>query len=366
MTMPIQAAVCRSSNQPLTIETLTLAPPLARQVQVQIVASAICHSDLMFMSGAWGDYPPTVYGHEAAGVVTAVGDEVTTPIGSRVLVTLLRACGACAFCARGAAALCAGAFATDRQPRLADAHGEPVVAGLKCGAFAEAVVVDESQVASIPDDIGLDEACLISCGVLTGWGAVFNTARLHDAAGTGASVAVVGCGGVGIHCVQASVAAGAGLIVGIDTAGTKRALAVQMGAHHTADPACGSAPALALTPNRRGFDFVFMAATSAAAVEYAASLLAPLGTLVLAGMQADGDCPTLNTTVITSNQQRILGSKMGGVHLPTDLPRLFQFYRDGALRLKELITHRYALRDINTAIVAATNGSSLRNIITFD
>lgn len=365
-TTNIQAAVCRAAGAPLTIERLTLAPPRCREVQVQIKASAICHSDLMFINGLWGQFAPTVFGHEAAGVVVAAGDDAHVKIGARVLVTLLRSCGQCSFCKNDASVLCAAPFESDAQPRLQDKDGQPVIAGLKCGAFAEQVVVDCSQVAVLPDDIPFDEASLISCGVLTGWGAVLNTAQL-PADASALTIAVVGCGGVGIHCVQASVAAGAAMVVAVDTVASKREFAHQLGAQHGIDPACGALveSAHALTSGR-GFDVVFMAAAGSAAVEAAAQILAPMGTLVLAGMQASGDNPRLDTTTIANSQQRILGSKMGGTMLSRDLPRLLNFYKQGQLKLKELITARYALADINEAIAASGAGSSLRNVIVFD
>ena len=189
----IQAAVCRQFGAPLSLETLTLAPPLPQQVRIKLSAAAICHSDITQMNGGWGGELPAVFGHEAAGVITDVGSAVKNfTVGNRVIVSLIRSCGHCPMCEQGAPVLCAAPNDNDSRPRLSDADGKAILAGFKTGGFAEQVVVDASQIITIPDDFPFDCAALLSCGVLTGWGAVSNTANLS----AGATAAVVGCGGV--------------------------------------------------------------------------------------------------------------------------------------------------------------------------
>ena len=223
------------------------------------------------MDGGWGGTPPIVFGHEAAGVVAEVGgesDDAAIRPGARVVVTLLRSCGRCAMCNAGFASQCEGAF--DESPHLHDASGAPVFAGLKTGAFAEEVVVHLSQIAPIPDSLPFAEASLLACGVLTGWGAVVNTARVPP----GASAAVVGCGGVGLNCLQAARAAGAHPVAAADISETKLALAATFGATATINVKNDSPEKAKNITGGRGFDYVFMAAGNARAVEYAAQLVA--------------------------------------------------------------------------------------------
>ncbi len=249
-----------------------------------------------------------------------------------------------------------------KKTRLADENGNAVAAGFKLGAFAEQAVADCSQIASIPDSLSFAEASMLSCGVLTGWGAAANTANLPP----GASAAVVGCGGVGINCVQAAAAAGAYPLAAVDLAAEKLALAKQFGATHFVLADSKTAAEELRDISGGGFEFVFMAAGSGKAVEYAAAMLAKTGTLVIAGMPADGDFAKLDATAIAHGQRRILGSKMGGAALRRDIPRLIKLHAAGRLKLRELIAGKYSLENINMAIAAARKGDALRQIIVFD
>ena len=355
----IKAAVCREFGKPLTIETLTLSPPPPRHVRVNLSTCAICHSDIIYMDGGWGGTPPIVFGHEGAGVVEAVGEGANFSVGARVIVTLLRSCGDCPACARGVPSQCEGVF--DSSPRLHDADGKPVGIGLKTAAFAEQAVVHDSQIAVIPDDMPYEQACLLSCGVITGWGAVVNTACPSP----GDSVAVVGCGGVGLNCLQAAAAAGASPIAAIDIAESKLAIAKDFGATHAILANDSLPQRMNEITDGRGFDYVLMAAGNARAVEQSAPLLARTGALILVGMAPNGDLAKLDTTTIANNHQRILGSKMGGARLRTDIPKLTAFYQNGRLKLAELIGNRYPLNEINDAVAEARHGGALRNVIVF-
>ena len=179
-TIEIQAAVCRKFGEPLAIETLRLDPPAEGEIRVMVLASSICHSDIIYMDGGWGGELPAVFGHEVAGVVTDIGPAVRSAdigVGDRVLVSLLRSCGRCEYCEAGIPSQCVTGFPVDSAPRLTDEEGKPVRAGLRVGGFAESVVVDASQVVKIPADVADEAACLISCGVMTGFGAAINTAK---------------------------------------------------------------------------------------------------------------------------------------------------------------------------------------------
>lgn len=357
---PIRAAVCRAFGAPLEIETLYLAPPAENEVQVQLSASSICHSDIIYMDGGWGGQPPMVFGHEGAGVVTAAGAASGVAVGSRVIVTLLASCRQCELCQCGAPALCEQP--PDSLGRLRDAAGEEVAVGMKTGAFAEQVVVDASQVAPIGNHLPFEQACLLGCGVITGWGAVHNAVQLH----AGAATAVLGCGGVGINCLQAAALAGASPLVAIDVSEEKLRLTTQFGATHTLSARDADLPAKvhALT-GKSGFDFVFMAAGNARAIEQAAQLLGKTGTLVLVGMPASDDLATLNMLTVADQQQKLIGTKMGGAVLSRDIPRLLRLHAEGRLNLQGLIAGRYALDEINAAITAARSGDALRQVVVF-
>ena len=364
-TIEIQAAVCRAFGEPLTIETLRLDPPQDNEIRVKVLASSICHSDIIYMDGGWGGTLPTVFGHEVAGVVTDTGAAVSTAgiwTGDRVVVSLLRSCGRCEFCEAGNPTQCVTEFPIDSAPRLTDESGHPVRAGLRVGGFAESVVVDASQVVKVPAEVADDAACLISCGVMTGFGAAINTAKVQ----VGDAVAVVGCGGVGLNCVQGAALAGALPLVAIDVTDDKLAQARAFGATEAVNAADGNAveEALALTDGR-GFDVVMTAVGSARAIEEALPLLARDGTLVAVGMPPGHERVSLNATGLAHHGQRILGSKMGSARLRIDVPKLFRLYRGGRLKLDELISSRRPLAEINAAIELSRQSQNLRHVIVF-
>ena len=282
----MRAAVCREFGKPLVIEELELDAPHSGEVRVRLAACAICHSDISFMEGAWGGPLPAVYGHEAAGVVGEVGpDVIGVKTGDRVVVTLIRACGRCYFCAQGEPVFCEATFRLDTEGPLRDANGRAIMQGLRTGAFAEYVTVHASQVAVVPADIPLDCASLLACGVLTGVGAVVNTARVRP----GESVVVIGTGGVGLNCVQGAALSGARPIVAIDLSDAKLAAARAFGATHAIDPREEDARqgVRALTGGR-GADYVFVAVGAKSAVEQGFGLVRRAGAVVIVGMPATG------------------------------------------------------------------------------
>ena len=365
----IQAAVCRAFGEPLSIETLRLDPPARGEVRIRVLASSICHSDITYMDGGWGGDLPAVFGHEVAGVVTDIGPAAGSVIGSanvqvgdRVLVSLLRSCGHCEHCEAGVPTQCVAEFPIDSAPRLADGKGRPVRAGLRVGGFAESVVVDASQAVKIPVDVPDEAACLISCGVMTGFGAAVNTAGVQ----VGDSVAVIGCGGVGLNCVQGAALAGAFPLAAIDVSGEKLEQARAFGATDTinamVEDIAGTARALT---GGRGFDVALTAVGNARAIEQAMPLLAPDGALVVVGMPPDDERVALNATGLAHKGQRLLGCKMGGSRLRIDVPRLFRLYRGGRLQLDQLVSSRRPLRAINESIELSRRSRSLRHVIVF-
>ncbi len=361
--MQTRAAVCRTFAAPLTIETVTLRDPGPGEVLIRTAACAICHSDISYIDGAWGGDLPAVYGHEAAGVVEAVGSGVTRlKAGDHVVATLIRNCGFCPACAEGAPVFCEEVFPLDRKSPLSDASGTPLVHGLRTAAFAEHMVVDASQAVAIPRDMKLDVASLIACGVLTGLGAVVNTAEVK----AGSSVVVVGCGGVGLNSVQGARLAGCDPIIAVDIASAKLAAARDFGATHAIDAREENVEdrVTALTGGRKA-DWVFVTVGVKGATEQAVKLMKRNGGTVLVGMPPSGVHATIDPAWLAADGQRILGSKMGSARPVVDVPKIVALYREGRLKLDELVTGRYPLERINEAVASARSGAALRNVIVF-
>ena len=362
--MVVRAAVCRDFGQPLVIEEVTLAEPGTGEVRVAVKACAICHSDVMYADGAWGGTLPAVYGHEAAGIVEATGDGVANVnTGDHVIVTLIRNCGHCHYCAGGSQVLCEQLFPLDEESPLSDASGTPVTHGLRTAAFAEKVVVHASQVIQIDRDIPFDVASLLACGVITGYGAVANTAGVRP----GDTVAVIGCGGVGLNAVQGAAIAGARTVVALDLADDKLDAAKGLGATHVVNVARDNARQAVLdVTSQRGVDFVFVTVGAKQAFDSAFDYITKSGCVVIVGMPPSGVTSTYDPETVASWNQKIVGSKMGDSRIDRDIPILVAHYRGGRLKLDELITARYPLDRINEAIAATKNGEAIRNVILFD
>jgi Zn-dependent alcohol dehydrogenase len=361
--MKTRAAICRSFGAPLSIETIEIADPGPGEVLIRTAACAICHSDVFYVDGAWGGDLPAVFGHEAAGVVEAVGPGVTrlSP-GDHAVATLIRNCGFCPACAGGAPVFCEEVFPLDRQTPLHDASGKPLVHGLRTGAFAERMVVDASQAVTIPKDMNLDVASLIACGVLTGLGAVVNTADVQ----AGSSVVVIGCGGVGLNSVQGARLAGCNPIVGVDVMPEKLAAALEFGATHAINARTENvADRVKTLTHGRKADWVFVTVGVRGATEQGLSLMKRNGATVLVGMPPSDVQAAIDPGWLAGDGQRILGSKMGSARPAIDVPKIVALYRDGRLKLDELVTGRYPLDRINEALASSRSGEALRNVIVF-
>jgi Zn-dependent alcohol dehydrogenase len=350
----MKAAVCRAFGEPLAIEEVDLAPPGPGEIRVKVAACAICHSDIHFAEGEWGGRLPAVYGHEAAGVVDETGPGVATlQRGDHVVVTLIRSCGHCHYCTQGKPVAC----------ELSAADGSPIVHGLRTGTFAEYAVVDESQAVAIPDDVPLESASLLACGVITGLGAVVNTAEMRP----GANVVVIGAGGVGLNSVQGAAIGGARAIVAVDIVESKLEAAMQFGATHAVDGRSpDAAERIRATTNGRGADYVFVTVGAKAAYDQAIGFLARAGALVVVGMPPSDVIAGYQPDDFAYKGQRILGSSMGSSRIQADIPWLVSLYKQGRLKLDELISGRYGLEEINQAIASTKSGEALRNVITFD
>lgn len=357
----IKAAVCHEFGQPLQIEEVELRAPAGREVEVTLGAVAICHSDISYAGGAWGGSLPAVYGHEAAGRVSAIGAGVTgLAVGDFVVVTLIRACGGCLTCSDGRPYLCETPYDGDFGP-LSTIDGGKLHQAMACGAFAEKVVVDHSQVVRLPEDIPVDAASLLACGVITGVGGVVNAAGLR----AGEDVVVVGAGGVGLNAIQGARIAGARRIVAVDMTEEKLAIARDFGATDgvlaTEDAPWRSAKAAL----GRGADAVLITVGAIPAFDSAPAYLARGGRAIMIGMPHTGAMSSYEPAMVAAVGQSLVGSKMGDTVIRRDIPWLADLYGQGRLKLDELISGRWRLDQINEAIADTKTGSAKRNVIVF-
>lgn len=345
------------------VQDIALAAPKIGEVAVKLAACAICHSDILYAQGAWGGHLPAVYGHEASGHVSAVGEGVSDyDIGDTVLVTLIRSCGTCVSCSGGHPARCETGVDRVHGP-LSTLDGAPIEHGLQTGAFAQSVVVDHSQLAKIPTDMPMDAACLLSCGVITGVGAATNTAGIEP----GSSVVVIGAGGVGLNAIQGAAICGASRIFAVDLSQEKLDAAKEFGATH-------GVLASAEKPHRivrklnggRGVDYVLVAVGAIPAYQSAARYLCVGGTVVMIGMPPSGATIAVEPVMVAASSHTMIGSNMGDTNLGRDIPYLIDLYQQGRLKLDELVTRRYRLEEINEAIADTVAGNARRNVIVFD
>ena len=359
----MRAAVCHQFGEALTVQEVDLQQPSPGEVSVRVAACGICHSDVSFIDGAWGGRLPAVYGHEVAGVVTEVGVGVDTlKPGDHVVVTLIRSCGRCFYCARGEMTQCNGTFAIDDPGPLRLPGGWPVKQGLHVAGFAEFVTVHVSQVVPIPAEVPFESACLLACAVATGFGAVRNTAKVR----AGSSVVVVGAGGVGLNSIQGAALFGASPVIAVDVLDSRLTAARTFGATHVVNPreVDGTGAVRDLTTGR-GADYSIITSGDKTAIEFGLGLTRRGGTTVIVGIPATGVSVMLDPGDIADSGRLVLGSKMGSTRPHADLPSMVDMYLAGRLKLDELVTGRYPLDRINEAIAETKSGKGLRTVIVF-
>jgi S-(hydroxymethyl)glutathione dehydrogenase/alcohol dehydrogenase len=362
----VRAAVLSAINEPLTVEEVDIGRPFADEVLIDVATVGLCHSDLKFIEGAFAQPLPTVLGHEAAGIVTAVGTGVTRlQPGDHVLTALSVHCGECRFCVDGRPHLCSGKEATRRPvgeaPRLSW-RGQPVSQGFDLSSFAEQMLVHESAVVAIEPDIPFAVAALLGCGVSTGLGAVLNTAGVEP----GQSVAVIGCGGVGLSAIQASRIVGAAPIIAIDRDQASLELARALGATHTVGPGDGDAvAAVRRIAQGSGVDHAIEAVGSVATAEQAFAMTCRGGTATVVGLIPSGQAVSIPSDQLFY-ERRLQGSVMGSNDFLRDTPRYLQMYRDGALAVDDMVSNRIALDDVNEGFDRMRAGVAGRTVIEFD
>jgi NDMA-dependent alcohol dehydrogenase len=367
----VRAAVMSGVGRPLEICELELEPPRAHEVMVQLVASGVCHSDLSMQDGTTLVPTPVVLGHEGAGVVEQVGEGVTAvEPGDHVVISWVPQCRSCFFCDRAQPHLCetsnvvlASGGLLDGTPRFSSG-GKPVHQMLAAGTFAEHTVVPESSVVAVDDDLELGVAALIGCAVLTGVGAAVNTSSI----GQGDSVAVVGCGGVGLNVVQGARLAGAERVIAVDVNPAKLDLAREFGATDTVDAGQGNpvSKVMALT-GQRGADVSFEVVGLEASIDQAIAMTRRGGQAVLVGlprMDAMITVPAFLGAVMAA--KTITGCWYGSADVRRDVPLLVEHYRNGALKLDELISATITLDEVNDAFEAMKSGDLARSVIRYD
>ncbi len=362
----MRAAVLDEPNTPLRVLDLELEPPRAGEAQVRMVASGICHTCLHVMDGSLkGIRMPTVLGDEGAGIVEAVGPGVTAvQPGDHVIISWAASCGRCRQCANGRPALCERrppqGFLSDRTVRMR--HEGRDVYHFGTTTYASHAILPESCVIAVRADMPLDRAALIACSVTTGIGAVVNTARVP----AGASVAVFGCGGIGLNSVQGARLVGAHPIVAIDIRQARLELARAFGATHVIDASTGDLASQMDAIRPGGVDYAIVTAGSQAALQQAWSSLAPAGACVVVGRLPSGERIVLDPERLYGRENRLLGSRYGSARPLDDFARLVDLYMGGRILLDELITQRYPLEEINEAHRALAAGEGARGLLVYD
>lgn len=364
----MKAAYLPALNEPIaTRDDIELAPPGPGELRVKVIASGVCHSDLSVQNGTIPLPPPVVLGHEGAGIVEEVGEGVErVKVGDHVVLSFVPACGECYECTHGQPFICekSNASATggllDGTPRLT-ADGTPLNQMAFLGTYGNYAIVPEISAITIPDDVPLDIAALIGCGVLTGVGAALNTADISP----GDTVAVIGCGGVGLNVIQGAKIAGAGKIIAVDMFDSKLEMAKQFGATDTvkADDGDPVAAIMGLSDGR-GADVVFEAIGLGPTIEQAINAARKGGEIVLVGVPRLDVMVNLNAAFTWLYLAKtIKGCWYGSTDVHRDVPMLLDLWKKGDLKLEELISKEITVDDVNEAFADMQAGTVARSVI---
>lgn len=355
----------RAAGEPLLIEDVDVGEPGAQEVLIDVAAVGLCHSDLVFLDGSYQQAVPAVLGHESAGVVARVGKGVgRVQPGDRVITSLSASCGRCAYCRESLPHLCSRKDLTRRgssePPRLTQG-GEEVHQFLDLSSFAERMLVHESTVVRIPSEVPTDRAALLGCGVATGLGAIFNTARVQR----GQSVCVIGCGGVGLAAIQGARIAGASQVIAVDTMPEKLEVARSLGATDVVDANFQDPiEAVRQLADGEGVHHSIEAFGSVSTAEQAFAILRRGGTATVVGL-----IPGQELSIPTDQlfyERKIQGSVMGSNDFQRDTRRYIDMYLDGALNLDDLVTQHLTLEEINRGFDDMRSGTGVRSIVVFE
>jgi S-(hydroxymethyl)glutathione dehydrogenase/alcohol dehydrogenase len=361
----VKAAVLIEAGKPLQIEQINIANPGPHEVLIRTAACGLCHSDLHFIEGTYPHPLPAIPGHEAAGIVEAVGSEVrTVKVGDAVVTCLSAFCGHCEYCVTGRMSLCLGGETRRRPgeaPRLTRPDGSIVNQMLNLSAYAEMMLVHEHACVAIHPDMPLPQASVIGCAVTTGAGTIFNACKVTP----GETVAVIGCGGVGLATINAAKIAGAGRIIAADPLPEKRAMALKLGATDVVDALADDAAAQIQELTKGGVDHAIEAVGRPASGTLAVKSLKRGGTATILGMMPLQHSVGLSAMDLLSGK-KLQGAIMGGNRFPVDIPRLVDFYMRGLLDLDTIISETISLERINEGFDQMKRGDSARSVIVFD
>lgn len=361
-----RGAVLYNFFEPLRIETVQLRAPRPDEVIVKLAASGVCHSDLSVQQAKLPFPPPVILGHEGAGIVEEVGKEVVgLDPGDHVVLSWVQSCGRCAYCVGGEEHLCDAAIkammAGEEVAFEKDGQGIGRMAGV--ASFAERTVVRGSACIKIPKEVPLDKACLVGCGVMTGVGAATNTAKVRP----GQSVAVFGCGGVGLNVIQGAVLCGASRIIAVDVVDKKLDWARQFGATDTiqARQTADVPDAIRSLTGGIGVDFAFEVIGNPDIIAQAFLSVRRGGKVVVVGVPGFDQTLTLPASAVPLEEKSVLGSLYGSAHMRRDMPKLLEMYMQGRLKLDELISRRISLDQVNDAFAAMEAGEVARSVIVY-
>lgn len=360
----MKAAILHAVKQPLVIEDVRIDKPRSHEVLVRTAAVGVCHSDLHYIEGLYPAKLPTILGHESAGVVEQVGSEVRyVKPGDHVITCLSVFCGHCEFCTTGRPFSCENpetGRGEGETPRLARTKG-PVEQFYNLSSFAERMLIHEHALVKIRPDMPLDRAALIGCAVTTGFGAVINTAKVE----VGSTVAVIGCGGVGLSAINGAAIAGAGRIIAIDIKGSKLNLARHFGATDVVDASTCDPVAAVKDLTGGGVAYAFEALGLKKTAEQAFRMLRTSGMATIIGMVPKGQMIEIEAADLLYDK-KLVGSNMGSNRFRVDMPRFVDFYLDGKLKLDDMIARRIRLDQINEAFDEMKRGDVARSVIVFD
>jgi len=359
----MKAAIFHGPKELLTFEDVDIDKPIDHEVRVRVVGSGVCHSDLHFVDGYYSFPAPAILGHEAAGIVEEVGSQVDEfQPGDHVIACLSVFCGRCEYCLTGRTYLCQSrpVRAKDAPPRLSWMR-EPVAQFANLSAYAEQMLVHSNALVKVDDDLPLDRLALIGCGVTTGVGAVLNTARIEP----GSVVAVFGCGGVGLSAIQGARIAGARTIIAVDVHEHKLAKARELGATDTVNASTSDPVETIRAKTNGGVEYSFEAIGLKRAAEQCFECLRPGGTATVIGMIPVGQKVEIEGSSLLSDK-KLRGSSMGSNRFKVDMPKYIDFYRQGRLKLDEMITRTVTLEELNEAFRAMKAGEVARQVIAFN
>jgi Zn-dependent alcohol dehydrogenase len=364
-----KAVLAREVGRPVTVEEIEVQPPRHGEVTIRVAACGICHSDLSATNGTIAYPLPLVLGHEGAGIVVAVGDGVVRyALGDHVVSSFVSMCGHCHYCQTGRPQLCVQSLQAlytlpDGTVRTHDAAGRALNVFCGCGVMAEYATVHIDNVVKVDPQMPLAQAALIACGVMTGVGAVINTARVE----AGSIAVVFGCGGVGLNAIQGCAIAGARMIVAVDTSEVKLDLAKQFGATHVFNVSGQDQVGKALYKlTGGGADYAFDCVGLGKITEQAWGVLRRGGTAVVVGIAGSADKITLGAQQVAIGEKTLKGSYYGSARPQQDFPRLIGLYRSGRLKLDELITRTYSIDEAPQAFTDLEQGREGRGVILFE